>query len=303
MAATSEPAPGVRMIELKSDDLHLGLAPEIGGSIAFLRWRGIELMRPLSAEAADRRDVLGVASFPMIPYANRIDGNRFSFAGRDYDVEPNNGTERFNVHGSGWKSAWTIAEHTPALARLALDHHGTDDPYHYSATQSFHLQADSLTLETTIENRGMRAMPFGFGHHPWFQREAGVTLAFSANAFWLEAPDGVAGDRISLAPELDFAKGAPLPSGWRNNNYGGWNGLAEIRWPARGVGLRMEADPIFGHLMLYADPAKDVFCLEPQTNVPCAFNKAERGETGLGIIVLEPGDQIGGAIRFAPFAV
>ncbi|MFC0287129.1 aldose 1-epimerase [Kaistia hirudinis] len=299
MAVTSEP----NLVTLKAGELSLGLVPEIGGSIAHFRWRGIDLMRPLSPGAAARRDVLAVASFPMVPYANRIDGNRFAFAGRDYVVQTNNSPERFNVHGTGWKSAWTLAAQDGGLAELTLDHHGGDDPYDYRATQIFRLAPEGLVLETTIENTGAEAMPFGFGHHPWFEREEGVTLAFTASAFWLEAPDGVAGDRISLPPELDFTAGAPLPPGWRNNNYGGWDGIAEISWPRRGAGLRMAADPIFGNLMLYADPAKDFFCLEPQTNVPCAFNKAERGERDLGIIVLEPGDRIGGTICFTPFAV
>ncbi|PPE79231.1 aldose epimerase [Kaistia algarum] len=291
------------MIELRAGDLQLGLVPEIGGSIAYLRWRGIDLMRPLTAEAEAAGDVLGVASFPMIPYANRIDGNRFVFEGREYRVESNNHPERFNVHGSGWKSAWTVLDHTENSARLTLDHGSTNDPYDYRASQIFRLSPEGLELETAIENTGTRAMPFGFGHHPWFIRDDDVTLTFRARDFWLEAPDGVAGDRISLPPELDFSRGAPLPGSWRNNNYGGWDGVAELRWPSRGAGLRIEADPVFGNLMLYADPKKNFFCLEPQTNVPCAFNKAEAGETGLGTIVLATGDRAGGTIRLTPFAV
>jgi aldose 1-epimerase len=303
MAVTSEPAGGVHMIELKSGDLHLGLAPEIGGSIAFFRRSGIDLMRALSGEAERKQDVLAVASFPMIPYANRIDDNRFTFEGRDYRVEPNNGDERFNVHGTGWKSTWAITEHVEGFARLTLDHHGIDDPYEYRAEQTFRLSPEGLVIETTIENTGPRRMPFGFGHHPWFDREDGVTLRFRAGDFWLEAPEGIAGDRIATPPELDFASPAPLPASWRNNCYGGWDGVAEISWPARGVALRIEADPIFRNLMFYADPKRPVFCLEPQTNVPCAFNKAERGESNLGILVLEPGECVGGTLRFTPFAL
>jgi len=290
-------------VELRAGDFELGLVPAIGGSVAFFRWRGIDLMRPLSAEAAARGDVLAVASFPMVPYANRIDGNRFAFEGRDYTVPPNNGSERFNVHGSGWKSAWSVAEQSADAATLTLDHHdGTNDPYRYRASQTLRLAPDGLAIATTIENTGPRAMPFGFGHHPWFERDDDVTLRFRATHFWLEAPEGIASDRIALPPELDFASGAKLPATWRNNDYGGWDGIAEITWPSRGVGLRIEADPIFGQLMLYADPTKTFFCVEPQTNVPCAFNKAGRGEEGLGVIVLEPGETASGTIRFTGFA-
>jgi aldose 1-epimerase len=300
MAAISEPVPLV----LRAGGLEAGLAPAIGGSLAFLRRGGIDLMRPLAPEAAARGDVLGVASFPMLPYANRIDGNRFTFESETFRVAANNPPERFNVHGSGWRSAWTVAEASATAALLVLDHEGgDDDPYRYRATQAFSLGPAGLSVAMSIENTGVSRMPFGFGHHPWFLREPGITLAFRARHFWLEAPDGVAGDRIGLPPELDFSGGAALPRGWRNNCYGGWDGLAEIRFPARGLGLKLTADPIFGFLMLYADPAKPFFCLEPQSNAACAFNKAEQGETGLGILVLAPGESAGGTIRFEPFAL
>ena len=287
------------MIELTAGDLTLVLAPKIGGSIAAFRSRGVDILRPLSAEAAERGDVLGVASFPMIPYANRIDGNRFTFDGVVYDVAPNNGAERFNVHGSGWKSEWQVAEVSAIGALLTLDHGGAGEAFAYRATQRFQLTPEGLTLTTTLENRGPVRMPFGLGHHPWFERDADVVLTFAASHFWLEAPDGVAGSRITTPPELDFSKGAPLPSHWRNNNYSGWDGRATLRFPSRGVTLAIEADPIFGSLMLYADPKQTFFCLEPQTNVPCAVNKLEAGEEGLGVVVLAPREVAEGVIRFA----
>ena len=286
------------MIELSAGDLTLVLAPQIGGSIAAFRKNSVDIFRPLTPERAEKGDVLGVASFPMIPYANRIDGNAFTFDGVEYRFAPNNGAERFNVHGSGWKSEWQVAEASATGALLTLDHVVAGEAFAYRATQRFELTPEGLTLTTTLENRGPVRMPFGFGHHPWFERDADVELTFAARNFWLEAPDGVAGSCITTPPELDFSSGAPLPNHWRNNNYSGWDGSATLRFPARGVTLVIEADPIFGSLMLYADPKQSFFCLEPQTNVPCAVNKLESGEEGLGLVVLEPGEGMAGVVRF-----
>lgn len=289
------------MIELAHGGVSLGLVPELGGSIAFFRIEGRDAMRPLSAEDAAAGNVLGVASFPMIPYANRIDGNAFTFEGRTYRVAPNNGAEPFNVHGSGWKSAWTIEEATATSVVLVLDHDGgTEDPYTYRAVQRFALADGALSLTTSIENRGAARMPFGFGHHPWFPRDADVTLRFRARDFWLEGPFGVVSDRISVAPELDFSEHRPLPEGWRNNDYGRWDGRAEVRFPARGVGLAIEAGPLYENLMFYADPNRDVFCLEPQTNASCALN---RTEPDLGVIVLGPGESMQERVAFRPFLI
>ena len=112
----------------------------------------------------------------------------------------------------------------------------------------------ALTVTTTIENRGAVAMPFGFGQHPWFEREADVELRFDAGAFWIEGWDNIASERIATPPELAFTEWRRLPRARRNNCYGGWDGRAEIRWPSRKIGLRIDAEPVFRHLMLFTDP-------------------------------------------------
>jgi aldose 1-epimerase len=291
------------VIELSAGELSIGLVPEVGGSLAYFRKGGVDLMRPLSAADRAAKNVLGVAMFPMVPYANRIAGNEFDFGGRTWRFEPNNPPERFNVHGTGWHSAWR-AERDGGGVLLGLDHVAPEEPYSYRATQHFSLSPDGLTVKMQLANRGAVAMPFGFGLHPWFERTAHTELAFTASHFFMEGPEGIATERLALPPELDFADGKPLPDTWRNNDYGGWDGVAEIRFPDKRLGLRFEADPVFGHLMLYADPEKPFFCIEPQSNAPCAFNRMN-GPCGgaFGARILAPDESLEGTIRFLPFAL
>lgn len=68
MAAISE------HLELRAGRLAVDLAPAIGGSIARFRIDGIDVMRPLSDANRATCNVLGVASFPMIRFANRMGG-------------------------------------------------------------------------------------------------------------------------------------------------------------------------------------------------------------------------------------
>jgi aldose 1-epimerase len=297
MDAISEP------LTLKAGALEVGLVPAIGGSVSFLRWRGIDLMRRLSDGDRQAGNVLGVAMFPMTPYANRIAGNSFDFAARRWRVLPNNAPEKFNVHGSGWQHPWTVADAGPAGASLSLEVAGGDEPFSYRATQLFAVSGEGLSVTMTLTNTGSETLPFGFGLHPWFDRDPDVTLRFKARHFYLEEPDGISGDPITLPSELDFAQDRPLPGGWRNNDYGGWDGEAIIRFPARGAGLRIKADPVFGHLMLYADPAKPYFCVEPQTNASGAFNRGQWDDPAQGVIVLAPGQSASGTVWFMPFAL
>ncbi|MER9641429.1 MULTISPECIES: aldose 1-epimerase [unclassified Mesorhizobium] len=291
------------LLMLRAGALEAELAPQIGGSVSALRWRGIDLLRRLSDGDRDTGNVLGVAMFPMTPYANRIAGNAFMFGGKRWQVQPNNLPETINVHGSGWKHPWTVIDATADSAGLSLEITAGPEPYSYRATQVFEASDESLAVRMTITNTGPVSMPFGFGLHPWFDRDPDVTLRFNATRFYLEEPQGIAGDPITLAPELDFADGRPLPGGWRNNDYGGWSGEAEIRFPTRGVGLRIKADPMFKHLMLYADPAKPYFCVEPQTNASGAFNRGRWDDPEEGVIVLAPGESAAGTVLFMPFAL
>ncbi|MCX5494069.1 aldose 1-epimerase [Kaistia dalseonensis] len=301
MAAISEP---VELIGIRSGAISAEIVPEIGGGLASFRFdmdgQSVDLMRPLSADLASRRNPVDTAMFPMMPYANRIADNRFVFEGREYLFTANNPPERFNVHGTAWHRAWTVESQGADQVRLTLS---VEDPalYSYDAAEDFVLDQTGLAVTTSVTNRGAVAMPFGFGQHPWFPRDPDTRLTFAASHFWLDGPDGVASDRITVPPELDFSAGARLPEGWRNNCYSGWSGDAEIRFPKRGCGLRMRADPVFGHLMFYADPRRSFFCLEPQSNSSGAFDRLAGDRTGLGIIVLQPGETASGTIRFEPF--
>ena len=293
MAAASD------LIGLRAGPLTLELIPGIGGSVASFRLDGIDLMRPLSVANLANGDVLGVAMFPMLPYANRIRGNTFTFGGRAYDFVANNPPEKYVVHGTGWHRPWRVERASPDSADLRLEAVRLDGVYSYEAAQVFTLDGAGLTVTMSISNVGAETLPFGFGLHPWFERDDDVTVQFAAKRFYLEEPEGVSGDPISIPPELDFAIGRALPGGWRNNDYGGWDGRAELGWPRRGVALRILAEHPFSHLMVYADPHRPFFCLEPQTNASGAFNR--RGgfdDPREGVIALAPGATASGSIRF-----
>ena len=297
MAAISE------HLELRAGGLSVDLAPHIGGSIARFALDGIDVMRPLSAADRAARNVLGVASFPMIPFANRIGNNAFDFEGRRYTFEANNPPELFHVHGTAWHQPWTAEQIAPASAVLRLEVSNSTS-YSYRAEQRFRLSVTTLELVTTVTNAGAMPMPFGLGHHPWFHRDADTRLQFNAETFHLNEPEGMLGQRVSLPPELAFGSAQPLPKYWRCTDYGGWDGSATVSFPSRGVGLTMTGGPPYKHLMMYADPALSVFCVEPQTNASGAFNRPDGfGDPEDGLIVLAPGQSAIGALNFEAFRI
>jgi aldose 1-epimerase len=297
---------GSSLLTLTAGDLVLDLASEIGGSVASFRMRRpdglVNLMRSMPEKALADRNAGGASMFPMVPFANRIIGNRFDFEGRTYQLQPNVPGEPFAIHGTGWQSQWTVGAANETSAELHLEHLTSDEPYSYSAFQRFHLHPDHLTVTTGVTNYGNRAMPFGFGQHPGWDRQAGVTLRFRSTHYWLGGSDRVATERIATPPELDFSAARHLPPAWRDNCYGGWDGCAEITFPQSGIGIRIEAAPLFQHLMLYCDPAKPFFCVEPQTHAAGAWNRiVENDQSNLGLIVLKPGESAEAEMSFICF--
>lgn len=289
------------LLRLAEGAISLDLVPAIGGSIAALRLDGIDLFRPLSAKDRARGNVLGVGSFPMIPYANRIAGNAFTFEGRTYRFEANNPPEIYNVHGTGWHRAWTVEAVTERTARLALTVR-EEGRYSYAATQEFRVATEGVELVTSVTNLGAERMPFGLGHHPWFPRDPDVVVGFRARSFHLNEPEMVIGERVSLPPEVAFDPPRGLPNRWRCSDYGGWDGAATIAFPGRGVGLRIEGDKAYRHLMVYADPTQPVFCIEPQTNGSGAFNREGAfTDAEEGLALLGPGESLIATLRFLPY--
>ena len=284
------------------------LAPEIGGSVASFRMlRGgntFNLMRPMPEDARANRKAAGAAMFPMVPYANRIAGNRFDFEGSTYEFQQNVPGEPFAIHGTGWQSEWIVSTANTASAKLHLNRIEPNEPYSYSAFQRICLSPNGLVVLTGVENHGDRAMPFGFGQHPCWDRHPDVTLQFNSTHFWRGKAAGVATERIATPPEVDFSQTRPLPRSFLDNCYGGWDGRAVIRFPHHGIGLRMEAERLFGHLMLYCDPAKTFFCVEPQTHAAGALNRlACSDEDPPGMLVLKPGESAEAEISFVPFEI
>jgi len=287
---------------LNAGQLSLELVPRLGGSIAAFRLGGINVLRPLSAADRAAGNLLGMASFPMVPFANRIGGNAFTFEGQRYTFKMNNPPEIYHVHGTGWKRAWTVLAADERSATLALE---VVEPqaFCYRAEQHFALDETGLALVTRVTNIARRRMPFGFGHHPYFERGDGrVSVEFSARTFHLNEPEMMIGQRVSLPPEMSFDPAQPLPDYWRCTDYGGWGGVATIRLLHSGVGLTLRGDPSYRHVMYYSSPEFDWFCVEPQTNASGAFNRPGGfGDPEDGIIVLEPGQTTAATLRFEPF--
>ncbi len=235
--------------------------------------------------------------FPMVPFANCIRDNRFTFDATDYSVSPNMTGSRLNFHGTGWMHPWTVEEHSTNHTILTLE--CCDDAYSFAATQAFHLSDKTLSVATSLTNKAPFRLPFGMGQHPWFPRQGGVKVRFQSGTYLSCDEEGLTTYRSKTLRAFDFSRWKEPLRAYQNRCYEDWTGLVEVYWPGAGVGLAISADKIFRHLMFHV-PANDpeTFCLEPQSNAPCGFDTLSKGEIGPGIHILETDETLCGNIEF-----
>ncbi len=248
----------------------------------------VPLLRP--AELSDDTDALRSGCFPLVPFGNRVNGNRFSFQGRTYTLAANTDWDQHYLHGDGWLNQWLCLEQAPDA--LLLEYVHTQGGYRYRARQRFTLTGATLAVTLSVTNLGEDTLPFGLGWHPYFPLTEHTRLQAGAAGYWGEGEQWLAGEhRDGLPADSDFNAPRVLPRRWVNNGFSGWDGQARIEWPERRHGLTLGTEPACPvYFVFVSDPAFDpgydfeFFCFEPMSHAANGHNLPDLG----GLTALAP---------------
>ncbi len=275
--------------------MRLSLAPEIGGAILSLTYRGIDLLRPVADPRLRAQQGRAVAAYPLIPYANRIAQGRFICNGQAFQLPRNFAGSPHSIHGNAWMTPWSLMEIAHTQARLGLAFSPGDAPgwpFAYRAEQIFTLTDDALRIELLLENRDTASWPAGLGLHPYIARSPQTTLRFQADSVFIPGRDELPAQRQAVQGATEF-DGAKLLLGETEIDacYAGWGGGATIRMPETGLVLTLTAKPPLDHLQLYTPAGRDYFGLEPVSNMPDAINRMDE-VADQGLVILRPGDRL-----------
>jgi aldose 1-epimerase len=292
--------PPAEVLAIRAGRLVLELVPAIGGAIAgfyLLRddgWR-FDWLRPATPEAIRNRVVEAMASFPLIPFCNRIRNGRATFEGRAIAMPPNRGASPHTIHGTAWQAPWRVAEHGVAHAVLELDSPAGVWPYHFHATQRFALSAERVAVTIEVENRDSVPMPLGVGHHPYLPHRRGTMLQTDVDRIWLGDAE-VMPTGLAATPVVEqLRRGAVLKDIVADNNFTGWRRQARVTWPDAGpngdAALTLEAEPPLDYFVLYSPADMDHFCIEPVSNCTDWLNLQGYPHDELGGAVVAPGDR------------
>ncbi len=249
-------APGP-LLTIADGPLSVDIAPEAGGRVAQITYRGVDWLVGYSEEHAEP---VAWGSYPMVPWAGRIRRGRFEFEGRSYQLPINFGDHA--IHGVGFELPWTVARHTANHVSLSLEMPSDERwPFGGWAAQQIDVAEHWVRLVMSV-TAGESAMPVSFGWHPWFVKPD--RLEFHPTGMYPRDDEGIA-----VRPLV-----TPPPGPWDDCFVND----APVVLHRGGQRLRLTSD--CSHWVVYDEPAHAT-CVEPQTGPPDAFN--------LGAVELAPG--------------
>ncbi|MGA0600165.1 aldose 1-epimerase [Caulobacter sp. KR2-114] len=277
---------------LRHGDWVAGLAPEVGGAILSLRRAGRDILRP--TPTIDAGDVRRSAGFAMVPFANRIDGGRLVWAGREWRLPRDPADPRHALHGVGWRRPWRVEWAVTSRASLVFDHAPCEDwPFAFRARQQLALSDQGLSVTLSMTNTGADPAPAGLGLHPYVVAPPDAVLTLACAGRWSNSPDGLPAAR---EPDVAgrFLRGLPLADARLDHDIYGWGGSARVTAPD-GSATIVTGDAVFGHLRLYTPPDGGACAIEPVTHMANAAHRMHEPDHGLA--VLAPGETLQGTVR------
>lgn len=279
------------VLTLSSSNLELRLSPSMGGAISRLAYLGAD--GPVSILRESRtplENVLEAGNFPLVPYVNRIRGGTFAFRGQEIRLSANMAGDPSPLHGQGWLGAWDVERQNADSAVLSFVHEPGEWPWAYAASQAFKVGESVLDVSLTCTNRSDRPMPCGLGQHPYFpctaetKIETGVSFAWTIDELVLPVAKVPATGRYDLSDRLICGQDL-------DNGFEGWSGRVVMNDPSWPCEVEMSS-PGARFFQIYSPSSGGFFVAEPVSHANAALNAPETDWPGLGIRILDPGEEM-----------
>jgi aldose 1-epimerase len=251
----------------------------------------------------------------LFPFPGRIGQAKYSFGGRDYQLEPNEPLGNA-IHGFALSRPWRVVEQSPARVtgefQASVDDAAILDrwPSDFRIRVSYEVRGRELLSDITFDNPDDGPLPCGFGTHTYFRLPLAERAAVEETELYApvskvwELRDMLAtGSKLPITPETDLG-GGPLAGRKFDTSYTGLQPAADgliqtrIHDPKSGRTLTQVFDQQFTQCVVFTPPHREAICMEPYTCIPDSFRLAAEGyETGLR--VLGPGESFATTVRIA----
>ena len=263
-------------VTLKAGDLEATFAPGAGMIGTSLRHRGDELLEQRDGLDAYVKSAKTFGIPLLHPWANRIDGPRYSVAGKDVELDLNSPlvhTEDNGLPIHGLASAcpyWEVVGRDTDGLHARLDYGAHEDllagfPFPHTLEIEISLDPDALHHTTRLTATTDQPVPVSFGYHPY------LTLPGVAREDFLvtfPVRRQMLLDDRGIPTGTDEVANIP-PGALGDRTYD--DGFSELREPiefgleggGRRLGVRF--DEGYPYAQVWAPPGEQFICYEPMT--------------------------------------
>ena len=263
---------------MQSGAWRASLRPDLGGCMEGLWWGDIPVLR--SSAPGTLKHVTLSASYPLVPYSNRVARAQLVWQGTAHPLVKNFSDEEHSIHGVGWRKHWEVLQANGEFVMLSLEHLSDAEwPFAFDASQTFRLKNNTLELTMSITNQAGGDAPVGLGWHPYFTKRPDTRIFFAAQGMW-----GMDADKLptSLAPSTGLDRAC---AGLQIDNcFEDWARLADLHDST--LHVRVESD--LKRLVVYTTPDKDLIAVEPVSHANNAMNQPNA--QALGVKILHAGE-------------
>lgn len=253
----------------------------------------------------------------LIPFPGRVRDGRYSFDGRQFELECNDKEGPNAIHGFVRSLPWQVQDvHANKVTfEIRIDaetYAGRGYPFSLAISVMYDLVVSGLTCTFTVKNEGQQAAPVGVGFHPYFTvgtskiDEAEVRIPGAAYVEFNErlVPTG----RVLSATGTPWDHRRFRKIGQQRFNHcylqleRDTQGMAtaSLRHTARDRAIDITMDHAFSAVVVYtgdaiADAPRAALAIEPMTCASDAFNHPD-----WGLKRLVPGETFSGryAVRY-----
>ena len=285
MTGSSNLSLELQPFELHAGALRLALRPDLGGCIAGFWHRDTPILR--STEPALLTASRPSASFPLVPYSNRLGYRKFRWKGHDYTTQPNFGDNPHSLHGVGWLRPWEIVSSSALEVVLSYVHKPDADwPFAFEALQYFTLTPQAMSVQMVFTNSADVAQPVGLGWHPYFPKRSRSRLHIELSDRWDSDATQLPTRKVAQ-PGID----SDVSHLSYDNCFEGWKGPARIRDEK----FSLQLSSSLPYLVVYTPAERDYFCVEPVSHLSNAIHMADPAAHGLR--ALAPGESFEASMK------
>jgi len=264
--------------------------------------------KPLAVLASDSPKELNTNPWfrgrVLFPFNDRIAGGRYTFDGKDYQLEINDPEQGDAIHGFLHRLPMKVVSRFASPDKNLLTLHTiiprvAGYPFSPELFVKYELQASSLHMDLTVRNNTDEPLPFSLGWHPYFTLPTpdgtidSLLLRIDADGV-VQVDESLipAGEVVSVEGSVyDYREGKTIGTTSLDTAFVMNQGKVCLSNGQYTITIQQSRD-LFSYMQVFTHPDRDSIALEPVSAAANAFNMPD-----LGLRVLQPGEEVTGSVR------